>query len=70
MRYPPEQLDRKIRTQALICMVNGWLLEHYERQRALLGDNKESPAADPSERGVGDGTTDKETSAHGCIIHE
>ncbi len=49
-------------------MINGWLLEHYERQRALLGANKESPAADQSVRGIGDGNQDKETSAYGCII--
>ena len=49
MRHTVEQLDRKIRTQELVCMVNGWLLEHYEKQRELLeakNENKKGVRAD------------------------
>jgi hypothetical protein len=37
MRYTTiDELDRRIRTQELVCMLNGWLLEHYEKQKEAL----------------------------------
>ena len=52
-------------------MVNGWLLEHYENQRALLETDKESPTAGLSDWGLEDGNhTWKEFSAYGEIIHQ
>jgi hypothetical protein len=69
MRYTKEELSRKIKDQRLICLVDGWLLEHYEKQLANL-DQEESPAADPSDWGLEDGNQDKEHSAYAGSIHD
>ena len=63
MEYTKEALDRKLKTQRLICMVNGWLLEHYEHQSELL-DQVKNPAAGPSDEAQEDGNGLKGNSAY------
>jgi hypothetical protein len=33
MKGIEDKLDRRIREQEMVCLINGWLLEHYEEQK-------------------------------------
>jgi hypothetical protein len=50
MKSIEDKLDRRIREQEMVCLINGWLLEHYEEQKVeqLKQDKDRGRATDQS----------------------